>query len=116
MSPHENEDVWYFLLSDLGEIHDLRDIRQVIAPERHGVRLPGFDERQIVFPRFYLQVNQANVMSYLAGSLGYHLESEWFQAKIDLCIHQRTRVNCEESHVLNPPLRKMWALVLGRRY
>ena len=104
MSPHENKDAWYFLLGEFGEIHNLRHVRQVVAPECHGVRRPGSDERQIVFPRFYLQVDQADVMSCLAGGLGYHLESEWFQAKIDFGVHERTGMHCEESHFLNPPL------------
>jgi hypothetical protein len=34
----------------------------------------------------------------MAGGLGYHFESEWFRAKIDLREHQRIGVNCEESH------------------
>src|SRR6185295_18340384 len=43
-------------------------------------------------------------MPCLAGCLGYHLESEWFQAEINLGVHERAGVNCEEFHFLKPPL------------
>jgi hypothetical protein len=62
MSPYEDKDVWYFRLGKLGEIHNLWHVRQVVAPDCHGIRLPGSDEPQVIVPCFYLQVDQANVM------------------------------------------------------
>jgi hypothetical protein len=43
MAPDKNKRVRQFLLGQLRQIHDLRNIRQVITAERHGVGLPGPD-------------------------------------------------------------------------
>ena len=45
--------------------------------------------------RFALQINQTDRVTRLSGSCGDKLKTQRLKTKINLRIHQTTRVNCE---------------------
>src|SRR6185437_5834569 len=112
MPTHEDKAVRQLFLRQLCQIHDLRDIRQIIASERNGVGLPSPDECFIVFPRISLQVDQTDIVSRLAARLRHHLEAERFQTQINLGVHEWTGMDCEEFHCRKPPSIARWARTL----
>ena len=51
--------------------------------------------------RFALQVDQAHRMAGLSGCCGDKLQTEWFEAKINLRVHEAAGMNGEEFHLFS---------------
>ena len=103
MSPDKDEGLRQLLLRQFRKIHDLRNIGQIVTAKCDCVGFPGADQRLVVFPGVCLQIDQPNIVPRLAARLSYHLEAERLQAQIDLGVHERTGMNCEELHEPKPP-------------
>ncbi len=97
----EEEAAGELLLGDLRQVDDLRHVRQVVAGEGDDVGSPVVESLRVVAMGLHLQVQQADVVAGLSGGLRDQLETERLQPKIDLRVHERTRMNEKYLHL--PP-------------
>ena len=94
----EDEGVRQAPLGGLGQIDDLRQIRQVVEGKCNDLRLPALHGAEVAPLRFDLQVEQAHLVAGLAHRLRHQLQAQRFQAQEDARVHQRAGVNRENSH------------------
>src|SRR5437868_5993619 len=71
------------------------NIGEIIAGECDNVRPPVSNQPEKIPVRFALQINQTDRVARLSGSCGDKLKTQRLKTKINLRIHQTTRVNCE---------------------
>src|SRR5947208_15840544 len=78
-----------------GKINNFWNIGEIIDRECDNVRSPTSNQVEKVPVRFALQINQTDRVARLSGSRGDKLKTQRLKTKINLRIHQTTRVNCE---------------------
>ena len=98
VAPDEHEGVGPPGASQLRQIDDLGNIRQVVARECHHVRLPVIDEPEVVLVRGRLQIDEPGLVARPADGGRDQLEPEGLEAQEDLRVHQGTGVDGQDSH------------------
>jgi hypothetical protein len=83
----------------LGEIDDLRRVGEVVHGEADDLRPEGRQLGTIVGRGEDLKVEEANLVAGRAYRRGHALESNGLETQVELGIHQRARMDEENSHV-----------------
>ncbi len=86
----------------LGEVDHLRNVGQVVDPERDGVGSPVFQRLEVVVMREDLQVEDANLMASLPGRRRHQLDPQRLETEIDLRVHEPGRMTAKD---LQRPVR-----------
>jgi hypothetical protein len=84
-----------------GEIDDFRKVSEIIAAKRDCVRLPALEQPEKILMGFALQIDQAHRVTGPSRSRGDKLQTERFEAKINLRVHEATGMNGEEFHLFS---------------
>jgi hypothetical protein len=105
VATHEHEGGAAPSLGLLGEIHHLRDVRQVVHREAHRLRRERLHLVPVVGVREDLQVDEPHVVTGGHDRGGHALESERLEPEVELRVHQGARVHQKHSHLVTPPAR-----------
>ena len=84
-----------------GEIDDFRKVCEIIAAERDRVRLPALEQPEKILMGFALQVDQPHRVAGLSRGRGDKLQTERFETKINLRVHEAAGMNGEEFHLFS---------------
>jgi hypothetical protein len=98
MASDEDDGVGQELLGELCEIHDLGNVREVIAGEADRTGSTLKEQTDEVFARLYLQIDQGDAVTGLPCSRGDELEPQGLKAEVNLGIHERTRMDEQKIH------------------
>src|SRR5215471_4749629 len=86
----------------LGQIHDLGDVRQIVAAESDDVGPPAFEHSEVGAVVIDLKIYQPYRMPRPTGRLGHEFETDGLQSQKDLGVMENAGENAEKPHS-NPP-------------
>src|SRR6516162_9007806 len=87
----------------LGQIHNLGDVRQIIAAEGDDVGPPAFEHSEVSALVLDLKIYQPDRIPRPTGRLGHEFETDGLQSQEDLGVMEDPGENAEKPHN-NPPL------------
>jgi hypothetical protein len=104
VAAHEEEAARHPGLGGPGQVDHLGNVCQVVEAEPDGIRLPGFQEPEIVLVTEDLQVEDADVVAGPAGGRRHEFDAQGFEPEIDLRVHETAGVAAEDLHGCLPSL------------
>src|SRR5262249_18094243 len=87
----------------LGEVEDLRDVREVVAREDDRVWPPPVEQTEVVRVCLGLEIDEPDVVAGAPGGRRNELESEGLETQEDLRVHQPAGMNREHAHPVGTP-------------
>src|SRR5215469_14140937 len=103
MPADADERLWEAGFGRLGQIHDLGDVRQIIAAESDDVGPPAFEHSKVGAVVLDLKIYQSDRMPRPTGGLGHEFETDRLESQKDLGVMENAGENAEKPHS-NPRL------------
>ena len=89
-------------LRRLGEVDDLRHVRQVVPGEADGVGAPVLEQAEVVAVGLDLEVDDPHCVPGLAGRGGDQLQPQRLEAEEDARVHEPAGMDGEQLHPRAP--------------